>query len=135
MLQHGDTAKKTGAKIVPLCGHDCIPWDLSVFKLNQLLHEKFQDEVKVVNVWDEVESGAPGGTLQIIMLLLLGNSLRKAYKCCKMSRRSLLSRGFISLSPHLSPTFKKYMFLLSVPASKIVPLTLSAAARWNEEHP
>ena len=28
--RHDDTARKTGAKIVSFCGHDCVPWDLAV---------------------------------------------------------------------------------------------------------
>ena len=27
--QFDDAARKSGAKIVSFCGHDCIPWDLS----------------------------------------------------------------------------------------------------------
>lgn len=27
--KYDDVAKKTGARIVHFCGHDCIPWDLS----------------------------------------------------------------------------------------------------------
>ncbi|CAB9497170.1 Trans-acting enoyl reductase [Seminavis robusta] len=75
MVQHGETAKSTGAKIVPFCGHDCIPWDLSVMKLQQLLKDEFNDDLKTVKVWDEALMQAPGGTYQTAMLSLSGNGL------------------------------------------------------------
>jgi short subunit dehydrogenase-like uncharacterized protein len=75
ILQHGDTAKKTGAKIVPFCGHDSIPWDLTVFKLNQLLKDEFKDDLQTVKVWDEGVLDGPGGTLQTMMLHLEGKGL------------------------------------------------------------
>ena len=73
MVKWGDVAKKTGAKIVPFCGHDSIPWDLTVLKLNQLLADKCQDDLKTVKVWDEFIEDAPGGTYATALLNLEGN--------------------------------------------------------------
>ena len=73
MVRWGDVAKETGAKIVPFCGHDSIPWDLSVMKLNQLLADEFKDELKTIKVWDEFIEAAPGGTYATALLNLEGN--------------------------------------------------------------
>jgi len=73
MVKWGDVAKETGAKIVPFCGHDSIPWDLTVLKLNQLLAERCKDDLETVKVWDEFISEAPGGTYATALLNLEGN--------------------------------------------------------------
>ena len=39
IVQWHETAQKTGAKIVSMCGHDCVPWDLTVMKLEEALPE------------------------------------------------------------------------------------------------
>lgn len=75
MVQHGEMAKKTGAKIVPFCGHDSVPWDLTVMKLSQLLQDEFQDDLQTVKIWDEAVLAAPGGTYQTAMLALTGKGL------------------------------------------------------------
>ena len=33
IAQHDDAARKSGARIVHLCGHDSVPWDLSTLML------------------------------------------------------------------------------------------------------
>ena len=33
--KYDDVARKSGAKIVSMCGHDCVPWDLSVLSLGK----------------------------------------------------------------------------------------------------
>lgn len=72
MVRWGSLAKETGAKLVPFCGHDSIPWDLSVLKLNQLLADEFQDELTTIKVWDEFIEAAPGGTYATALLNLEG---------------------------------------------------------------
>ena len=37
IVKYEDLAKETGAKIVSLCGNDSIPWDMTTFKLRQLM--------------------------------------------------------------------------------------------------
>ena len=68
-----DTAQKSGAKIVSFCGHDCIPWDLSVYKLNQKLMSEKGEELTDVVILDEYQGGAmSGGTLATICMGLDG---------------------------------------------------------------
>lgn len=76
IAQWGETAKKTGAKIVPFCGHDSIPWDLTVYKLNNLLKETFQEDLETVKIWDEVVGDAPGGTYVTVLLNLEGKGVQ-----------------------------------------------------------
>lgn len=37
IVKYDDIAKETGAKIVSLCGNDSIPWDMTAFKIRQLM--------------------------------------------------------------------------------------------------
>jgi short subunit dehydrogenase-like uncharacterized protein len=70
------TAQETGAKIIPFCGHDSIPWEMTVLKLNMLLRKEFKDDLKTVKVWDEVIGAAPGGTFQTVLLNLEGRGIQ-----------------------------------------------------------
>lgn len=65
-----DTAKRTGAKIVPFAGHDSIPWDILTMKLEDTLKQECDDDLKEVKFWDEILSGVAGGksTLNAIPL-------------------------------------------------------------------
>jgi len=57
-------ARKTGARIVPLCGHDSIPWDLLVQKMQDELGD---EDLAEVQIWDEAKGFAPGGTFATII--------------------------------------------------------------------
>jgi short subunit dehydrogenase-like uncharacterized protein len=75
MIMKWDTlAQKNKCKIVSLCGHDSIPWDLSVWKLNNLLHNRIhpsEDLVKV-QIFDEINGGVSGGTVDTATHLIEG---------------------------------------------------------------
>jgi short subunit dehydrogenase-like uncharacterized protein len=45
--QFDDVAKVSGAQIVHFCGHDCVPWDLSVLKAARHLKNKGENLVSV----------------------------------------------------------------------------------------
>jgi hypothetical protein len=64
--KYDDVAKKTGAKIVHFCGHDCIPWDLCVLKLSNEMKKKGETLHKV-NCYDEIIAQASGGTMATAM--------------------------------------------------------------------
>ena len=69
------TAQRTGAKLIPFCGHDSVPWDLSVIKLQEILQQECQDDLKSVTFWDEARAEAPGGTYQTVMSFVTGMNL------------------------------------------------------------
>eukprot|EP00414_Alexandrium_minutum_P003372 CAMPEP_0113819174 /NCGR_PEP_ID=MMETSP0328-20130328/608_1 /TAXON_ID=39455 /ORGANISM="Alexandrium minutum" /LENGTH=370 /DNA_ID=CAMNT_0000787109 /DNA_START=97 /DNA_END=1205 /DNA_ORIENTATION=- /assembly_acc=CAM_ASM_000350 len=52
-------AKQRGARVVVHCGQDCIPWDLTVWKLWKLLGS----ELTGVKILCEMKANASGGTL------------------------------------------------------------------------
>eukprot|EP00977_Amphora_coffeiformis_P005335 scaffold1140_cov157-Amphora_coffeaeformis.AAC.11 len=62
VMKWQETAQTTGAKLISFCGHDSIPWDLCVMKLQQELREQCGDDLKTVTFWDEMKNAAPGGT-------------------------------------------------------------------------
>jgi hypothetical protein len=44
------------------CGHDCIPWDVCVHQLSDLLRQH-GDSISRVDCFDEIAFAASGGTL------------------------------------------------------------------------
>jgi short subunit dehydrogenase-like uncharacterized protein len=76
LAQWQDTAVRSGAKLVPFCGHDSIPWDLSVMKLQELLRQQCDDDLETVTFWDEAVAAPPGGTLATLMANIEGKSIR-----------------------------------------------------------
>lgn len=71
-----DMAKQTGAKLINFCGHDCVPWDLTVFKLQELLQQQNPTEDLIhVTCWDEIYSTPSGGTLATVLSLVAGKDL------------------------------------------------------------
>lgn len=65
--KYEEAAKKSGAKIVHFCGHDCVPWDLAVSECARILKEESGEELKNVEIFDEANSGPSGGTLATIL--------------------------------------------------------------------
>lgn len=62
VVQWKGVAQRTGAKLISFCGHDSIPWDLSVMKLQSVLQNDCNDNLVKATFWDEAIGGAPGGT-------------------------------------------------------------------------
>ncbi|KAL7517285.1 hypothetical protein ACHAWX_002217 [Stephanocyclus meneghinianus] len=62
MKQYESIARQTGAKLVSFCGHDSIPWDLTVRLLSEKLRDA-GDELVSVECLNEAMGGVSGGTL------------------------------------------------------------------------
>lgn len=59
-----ETASSSGARIVPACGFDCIPFDMGVFKIQKLAQEAFGAPSKeVLGRIRNVRLAASGGTM------------------------------------------------------------------------
>ena len=63
---HDDTARASGARIVNLCGHDSVPWDLTTMVLARELR-KAGETVASLDFWDEIRSAPSGGTIETSM--------------------------------------------------------------------
>lgn len=74
--KYDDVARESGAKIVPLCGHDCVPWDLSVLRLATEF-QKDGDMLTEVHCYDEILASASGGTMKTVFTALAN---RRHYK-------------------------------------------------------
>lgn len=75
--KHDARAKQTGARIVHLCGHDSVPWDLSTLMLSKKLCEK-GDQITRVDMYDDIKSGPSGGTLETAFGIMFGKDKAKA---------------------------------------------------------
>ncbi len=65
ILRCSKAAEKTGARIVSLCGHDCIPWDLSIAAMNEEMPAG--ESLVEASFGDEISSAASGGTVATIV--------------------------------------------------------------------
>lgn len=66
MRLYESTAQQSGAKIVSFCGHDSIPWDLTVRYLSNKLKEECNDQLSQVECLNELVGGVSGGTLATV---------------------------------------------------------------------
>jgi hypothetical protein len=64
--RHDDTARRTGARLVSFCGHDCVPWDLIVMECASALKGKRNEKLAEVKIFDEILAGPSGGTLETV---------------------------------------------------------------------
>lgn len=64
IVKYDETARETGACIIPHCGNDCIPSDLTVMEMNKFARQK-GFELKEVQLYEEHGADATwsGGTL------------------------------------------------------------------------
>ena len=61
--KYDDLARQSGAKLVHLCGHDCIPWDLTVMACaNKLKEQNPTETMQSIHFFDEVVTTPSGGT-------------------------------------------------------------------------
>lgn len=79
MRLYDHSARQSGAKIVSFCGHDSIPWDVTVRYLSNTLREECNDELGQVECLNELVGGVSGGTLATVfesigILVLVGTS-------------------------------------------------------------
>lgn len=76
---HDDTARSTGARIVPLCGHDSVPWDLMTMVLSRELKEaNASEQLLSVDLWDKIRSSPSGGTLETALSIIHGGRPKKS---------------------------------------------------------
>ena len=77
-------ALKSGARIVSFCGHDCVPWDLVAFKLNQKLQSDHNEKMVKVSCFDDIKGMPSGGTVETMFTLaderIVGTLGNKAIK-------------------------------------------------------
>lgn len=66
MRLYDHSARQSGAKIVSFCGHDSIPWDVTVRYLSNTLREDCNDELGQVECLNELVGGVSGGTLATV---------------------------------------------------------------------
>eukprot|EP00594_Rhizosolenia_setigera_P009992 CAMPEP_0178959756 /NCGR_PEP_ID=MMETSP0789-20121207/12499_1 /TAXON_ID=3005 /ORGANISM="Rhizosolenia setigera, Strain CCMP 1694" /LENGTH=344 /DNA_ID=CAMNT_0020642857 /DNA_START=823 /DNA_END=1857 /DNA_ORIENTATION=+ len=79
IMKWDEKAQETGAKLVSCCGCDSIPWDLSVYKMAQLLKSN-DDELVEVNCYNDMKGGGPsGGTLATMLINLDGKTSHPKY--------------------------------------------------------
>ena len=96
-------AVKSGARIVSLCGHDSVPWDLSY----NLLADEFasrrsngnDETMESVAFGNEINGNASGGTLKTMCLAISG----KLAKLDNAKDKNILRRAYGSDVEHAAP--------------------------------
>jgi short subunit dehydrogenase-like uncharacterized protein len=68
--QHHLQAQRTGARIIPFCGFDSVPSDLSAFLANAAMNERFGEPCTQVKAAFSIRGGFNGGTLASLFNML-----------------------------------------------------------------
>lgn len=95
--RYQEDAVKSGARILSLCGNDCIPWDLSY----NLLADEFAstgETMESVEFQNEFSSNASGGTLKTMCMGLSGRLAQ-----VEAQDDNILRRAFGSAVEHGAP--------------------------------
>ena len=66
---HHSRAVETGAIIVNCAGHDSSPFDLTVQKIAQKLKDTYDEELKSIELYDDIKSMPSTGTIKTAQLL------------------------------------------------------------------
>jgi short subunit dehydrogenase-like uncharacterized protein len=80
IVKWNDMAVKTGSKVISLCGMDSIPWDLTFYKLSQLVYDNSDendDYLVKVQFFDELKGGISGGTIDTIMSIAVDQKYKE----------------------------------------------------------
>jgi short subunit dehydrogenase-like uncharacterized protein len=78
--RHAATARQTGAKLIPFCGHDSVPWDLSVLLMQQALKQHLSagggseedGSLASATFYDVSQNEAPPGTFATLLTYAKG---------------------------------------------------------------
>lgn len=108
IMEHEDKARETGAKIVSLCGCDSIPWDLSVYKLTELMRKECNDELVHVKCYDETKGGISGGTVDTMLQFVEGKFKPRKYSFDPYYRTSTGEKSKFKTKDESSPWLQKY---------------------------
>ncbi len=68
--QHHEAAQRTGARIIPFCGFDSIPSDLSAHLANAAMQERYGEACVQTKVAFSIRGGFNGGTLASLFNML-----------------------------------------------------------------
>lgn len=79
MMKWEKVAKQTGAKIISFCGCDSIPWDMTVYKIRQLMRDQCKDTLMNVKCYDYVKGGVSGGTIDTVLTNLDGKYIEPRF--------------------------------------------------------
>eukprot|EP00534_Pseudo-nitzschia_fraudulenta_P000366 CAMPEP_0201121772 /NCGR_PEP_ID=MMETSP0850-20130426/5584_1 /ASSEMBLY_ACC=CAM_ASM_000622 /TAXON_ID=183588 /ORGANISM="Pseudo-nitzschia fraudulenta, Strain WWA7" /LENGTH=578 /DNA_ID=CAMNT_0047388323 /DNA_START=326 /DNA_END=2062 /DNA_ORIENTATION=+ len=97
--KHQDAAVESGARILSLCGNDCVPWDLSYNLLADEFAARFGSEsMESVEFGNEFSSSASGGTLKTMCMGMDGRLEQIDEK-----DQNILRRAFGSETEHEAP--------------------------------
>lgn len=100
--KYENNAIESGARILSLCGHDCVPWDLSYNLLADEFASRFGESgetLESIEFQDEVSGSASGGTLKTMCMLIGG----KLVPNIDRKDENMLRRPFGSEIEHSAP--------------------------------
>ena len=94
IARYDDAARKSGAHIVSLCGHDSLPWDLMTLMLSKKLREgNPESDLARVDIWDDIRSAPSGGTLETAFDIMFGKKKPTAPEVTALGFDPLLKTG------------------------------------------
>ena len=103
--QHHALAQQTGARIIPFCGFDSVPSDLSAWLAREAMQAQFGEACAHVKVGFSLRGGFNGGTLASLFNML--NNGQSAQMADPFLLNPLGSRP-VSPSAHVDPVAPRY---------------------------
>ncbi len=94
--RYDSIARESGARIVNACGHDCVPWDLSVHLAAEEFKKRGWGPVKEVSCYDTVKAKPSGGTMKTMMMLMADKSSSPFTPKCGFDPFDMMSNGLRS---------------------------------------
>jgi len=82
IAKYDDKARETGARIVNLCGHDSVPWDLSTYMMSKKL-KAGGEELSKIDFYDDINSAPSGGTLETALGIMFGKESKSKWPATK----------------------------------------------------
>jgi short subunit dehydrogenase-like uncharacterized protein len=130
IADYDDRARKSGARIVHLCGHDSVPWDLTTLMLSKKLAELNKGEqLASVDFYDHIRSSPSGGTLETAMGIMFGKEKGRPKSAAQKSLGYDPLLKTPSGGASASQAVARNVALLQLPKKGAAAAPASAAAR------
>ncbi|MFK7797214.1 MAG: trans-acting enoyl reductase family protein [Aureispira sp.] len=142
LQQHGQAATESGAKIVPFCGFDSIPADLSVSILRRYVREEGLGELSRVNSYYTLAKGGLNGGTLLSLLNMLEKGESKSLVNPKLllgdvQATSFLKREKYNWKAQHVPAINKwvYPFFMEAINQKVVYRSIGLAPKYDLPQP
>ena len=113
IMKWNTIAVNTGSKVISLCGMDSIPWDLTFYKLSQLVTNDDKDGgvqddyLEKVQFFDDLKGGISGGTIDTMVSIAIERKYKEDRYACDPYYKGIDGEKMIHKMKDTSPLLPK----------------------------